>query len=63
MKANQRLCETCLKNKIVSLNKCQRCIDLDEIVSNFIQESPKQAIEYIERKFKQDSKKVRNRFM
>ncbi len=62
-KINERLCEVCLKNKIVSLNMCQRCKDLDATISKFIQENPKQSMIYLEKKFKQASKKVRNRFM
>ena len=62
-KENKRLCDVCLKRKAGELNMCGKCRDMDWAVLDLTKDRPKRAVEYLEKKFKQASKKLKNRYM
>jgi hypothetical protein len=60
---NTKLCEVCLKNKVGESNMCRVCRDMDACINKLIQDRPRQSMLYLEKKLKEATKKVKNRFM
>lgn len=59
----QRLCYICLDRPGDSSRLCGVCNKMDIAIHTLIQENPKQAFNYLDKKAKEASKAVRNRYM